>query len=401
MIMFAFDFSNILTILLFIIIIAVLIAWHELGHLVTAKKCNVYCYEYAIGFGPIIYKNTKHETHFCLRAIPLGGFVKMAGEEGVGDDEVVLDNNGQPVPSDRILANKSVGKRALVMAAGGIMNMILALVCFYVFIVGQGGFTTPHHSNDVMIVDVSEEEPSELSKLGMETNDIVTLVETKVGDEVEYTSYTIKKFNDIQAALNAKAPDEENEVQTIRFTYQDVSENNAIKTVEVTRKAYYPVDEDGKQSVNLALSKIGIAQNYTIYEYNAFSAIWGTWHFMGHYTVEVFRAFGNLFTGDLSGMSGLVGIYQTIDTVATESNGFGATVINLIYITGAISFSLGFFNLIPFPALDGGRLFFLAIEAIFKKKVNPNVENTIHTVGLFLLFALMIIINIRDICNLF
>ena len=83
MILFAFDFSNILTIILFVFIIAFLIAWHELGHLITAKKCNVYCYEYAIGFGPILYINTKHETHFWLRAIPLGGFVKMAGEDGV------------------------------------------------------------------------------------------------------------------------------------------------------------------------------------------------------------------------------------------------------------------------------------------------------------------------------
>ena len=80
---------------------------------------------------------------------------------------------------------------------------------------------------------------------------------------------------------------------------------------------------------------------------------------------------------------------------------FGVRVLNIIYIIGAISFSLGFFNLIPFPALDGGRLVFVGIEAITKKKVNPNVEGTIHFVGIILLFALMIIINVRDIINLF
>lgn len=400
MIMFAFDFSNILTIILFVFIIAFLIAWHELGHLVTAKKCNVYCYEYAIGFGPIIYKNTKHETHFCLRAIPLGGFVKMAGEEGVGDDEIVLDNNNQPVPSDRILANKKVGQRALVMAAGGIMNMILALVAFYVYIAVCGGFSTPHRGNDVYIVNTQQEQ-SILAEYGMETDDIITVIETKVGEEVEYTTYTIEKYADITKALNEKAPNEENEVQTLKITYSDVSENNTLKTIEVTRKAYYPVDENGKVSDTLAISKLGLAQNYTVYEYNAFSAIWGSWHFMGYYTLEMFRALGNLFLGDFSNLSGLVGIYETVDTVATESGGFGATLVNIIYLMGAISFSLGFFNLIPFPALDGGRLFFLAIEAITKKKVKPEVENMIHTVGIFLLFALMIIINIRDVINLF
>ena len=400
MIMYAFDFSNILTILLFVVIIAFLIAWHELGHLVTAKKCNVYCYEYAIGFGPILYKNTKHETHFCLRAIPLGGFVKMAGEEGVGDDEIVLDNDGKPVPSDRILANKSVGKRALVMAAGGLMNMILALLCFYVFVAAQGGFSTPHRTSDIYVVNTQEEQ-SVLAQHGMETDDIITVIETKVGEESEFTTFTIKKFADINKALDEKAPNEENEVQTLRITYQDVSENNTLKTIEVTRTAYYPVDEDGKESVNLAITKIGLAQNFTVYEYNAFSAIWGTWHFMAYYTGEMFRALGNLFMGDMSNLSGLVGIYETVDSVATESGSFGATIVNIVYLIGAISFSLGFFNLIPFPALDGGRLFFLAIEGIFKKKVNPQVEGTIHSVGIILLFALMIIINIRDILNLF
>ena len=133
---------------------------------------------------------------------------------------------------------------------------------------------------------------------------------------------------------------------------------------------------------------------------NAFSAIWGTWHFMAYYTGEMFRALGNLFMGDMSNLSGLVGIYETVDSVATESGSFGATLINIVYLIGAISFSLGFFNLIPFPALDGGRLFFLAIEGIFKKKVNPQVEGTIHSIGIILLFALMIIINIRDVINL-
>ena len=128
MITLAFDLSNIGTILLFAIMICALIAWHELGHLIVAKKCNVYCYEYSIGFGPVIYSNKKKETHFTLRAIPFGGFVKMAGEEGVEDGEVLKGNNGEEIPRDRILANQSLGKRALVMAAGGIMNMILASV---------------------------------------------------------------------------------------------------------------------------------------------------------------------------------------------------------------------------------------------------------------------------------
>ena len=162
----------------------------------------------------------------------------------------------------------------------------------------------------------------------------------------------------------------------------------------------FTYDENGEKIG--AVSKIGLGQTYIFHEYNALTGLYGTWHFMGYYTTEVCRLFGNLFQGDFSGLSGLVGIYGTIDQVATDQTvSFGTTVLRMVYILGAISFSLGFFNLIPFPALDGGRLVFVGIEAITKKKVNPNVEATIHFVGIIILFALMIIINIRDAINLF
>lgn len=391
----AFDLSNIGSLLLFVVIIAFLIAWHELGHLFVAKKCNVYCYEYAIGFGPIIYKNKKRETHFTIRAIPLGGFVKMAGEEGVEEGEIVKDNNGNVVPSNRILANQALWKRALVMAAGGIMNIIMALFCFYIVIAVNGGFQIASHSNDVYISDPVSGVESELAKQGMETNDIITKVETKAGDQSEYQVFEITNYNDIINALNENIPEKvENQAQDIKISYLDVSDNNTLKVAEVSRK-WVMVDE------KLQLSKIGLEQNRTFYEYNALTATYGSFHFMGYYTVEICKAFGGLFVGNFQNLSGLVGIYTTIDTVATAPASFGVRLINIISIIGSISFSLGFFNLIPFPALDGGRLVFVAIEAITKKKVNPNVEGTIHFVGIILLFALMIIINIRDVINLF
>lgn len=409
MIFYAFDLSNIGTIILFVLIICFLIAWHELGHLLTAKKCNVYCYEYSIGFGPVLYKNKKHETHFCLRAIPLGGFVKMAGEEGLEEGEILVDNNENPIPSNRVLSNQPLHKKALVLAAGGLMNMILAIICFYFYV----GFNKPYINSDVtgfitmdntntVLISSSDENPSPLYVNGMESGDKITFIKTKLDSENTYQEFEISKFSHIQEALNSKIPSKENQVQELVITFTDVSENDMEKTISVSRKAYYPVNEEGKESVNLSLTVIGLSQNHHFHEYNALSAIWGTWHFMGYYTTEIVKAFGRLFTGDLSGMSGLVGIYDTIDQVATDDSvSSGTTILRMVYITGAISFSLGFFNLIPFPALDGGRLVFVAYEAIFKKKVNPKVEGTIHSIGIFLLFALMIIVNIRDILNLF
>lgn len=413
MITFAFDFSNIGTILLFAIILCFLIAWHELGHLLVAKKCNVYCYEYAIGFGPILYKNTKKETHFCIRAIPLGGFVKMAGEEGLEEGEVLKGNNGEEIPSNRVLANQSLGKRALVMAAGGIMNMILAVVCFYFYVSfnhpyvdsNETGFVEQIHTNEIIVAN-----DSILEEKGVETGDKVVTIKTRLivdGNAQQYETFQTKNFSKITKALNEYVPTKYNQVQEIIITYEDVSDNNALKEVVVSRQLEEVKNEDGSNKYDEqgnklhSLSKIGLAQSYKVHEYNALTGLYGAWHFMGYYTTEIVRVFGNLFTGDFSGLSGIVGIYDTIDTVATDQTvSFGTTVLRMVYIMGAISFSLGFFNLIPFPALDGGRLVFVGLEAIRKKKINPNVEATIHFIGIIILFALMIIINIRDVINL-
>ena len=413
MITFAFDFSNVGTIILFAFIICFLIAWHELGHLLVAKKCNVYCYEYAIGFGPVIYKNTKKETHLCIRAIPLGGFVKMAGEEGLEDGEVLKGNNGEDIPSDRVLANQSLGKRALVMAAGGIMNMILAVVCFYFYVSfnhpyadsNETGFVEMIYTNEVVISN-----DSLLNEKGMETGDRVVSIKTRLvvdGVGQNYETFETKNFSKISKALNEYIPTKNNQVQEIIITYQDISDNSIEKEIIVSRQLEEVLNEDGSNKSDeqgnkvYSLSKIGLAQSYKVHEYNALTGIYGAWHFMGYYTTEIVRVFGNLFAGDFSGMTGLIGIYGTIDTVATDTSvSFGTTLLRMVYITGAISFSLGFFNLIPFPALDGGRLVFVGLEAIRKKKINPNVEATIHFIGIIILFALMIIINIRDVINL-
>lgn len=407
MITFAFDLSNIGTIILFIIIIGVLIAWHELGHLLAAKKFNVYCYEYSIGFGPTLYKNTKKETHFYLRAIPLGGFVKMAGEEGLEEGMEIKGNNGEVIPNDRILGNKSAGKRAIVLAAGGLMNVLLAIVCFYFYVSFNdiSSFTGKENSTGfVQYVNNNEVYIDSNGLIGtnfdIASGDKVIKVETKYQNEEKYISREINNYNDLAEALDLKVPDKTNQIQNIKFTYLDVSDNNLEKSFETVRTLQITFDENNNEVSSI--SKLGIGRNFICHEYNALTGFFGTFHFTGYYTVEVVKSFGQLFTGDFSQLSGLVGIYNTIDTVATEATTpFGTRVLNIIYITGAISFSLGFFNLIPFPALDGGRLFFVALEAIRKKKINPNVEATIHFIGIIILFALMIIINIKDILNIF
>ena len=135
---FAFNWMSLVNIFIFLVILCLTISIHELGHLLFAKKFNVYCYEYSIGFGKAIYTNKKGETHFCIRMIPLGGFVKMAGEEALEDGQELLDNNNQPIPKERIFSNAKKLPRILILAAGGIFNMILAYICFFIFLMGYG-----------------------------------------------------------------------------------------------------------------------------------------------------------------------------------------------------------------------------------------------------------------------
>lgn len=382
---FAFSFSTIIKILLFLLILCATISIHELGHLLFAKKYNVYCYEYSIGFGKAIYTNKKGETHFCIRLIPLGGFVRMAGEEGIEEGEELLDNNEQPIPKERIFGNAKKRHKVLILAAGGLFNMALAFVCFFIYLVGHG---VPNYNQPyVQLVENGEiakqtDMPSQayITKLSitLDGNDIV------VDEE-------IKDFDDISAAINKATPTAEGQTRVITFIYKK-SENSKIeKTAVVTMASLAKEHEDGTTSYYYG--KIGFS--LTMYKYNFFEAIPQTFVFMGKYFIEICKAFGQLFTGNLSNLSGLVGIYEAVD----QASSVGVTP--LIYIAGAISFSLGFFNLMPFPALDGGRIVFVLYEGVTGKKVSPKIEGIIHTVGIILLFGLMIIINVRDIIKLF
>lgn len=385
MLLFNFRFSNLLTILLFIFILCFLIALHELGHLLAAKKFNVYCYEYSIGFGKAFYKNTKHETHFCLRMLPFGGFVKMAGEEGVEEGEEILDNHNQPIPKNRILSNLKQGPKILVMAAGGLVNMLIAFICFFIIICVNG--MPQYNKNQFEILDNGLFAAQGIENHAHIQEIKIAVEELSNGDKVfvkEWKTFTIHDFDDLNTAFSYGLPTKADQTQTVIVTYFS---QNQEKTATFSRVSVEKNNQVGYEEM------LGIGMWYK--ECNVFSAFPNTFSYMWYYFIETCKAFGQLFRGNFNNLSGLVGIYQAVDQSARL--GF----LNIISIVGAISFSLGFFNLIPFPALDGGRIFFRLIEIITRKKVNPKVEGTIHSVGLLLLFGLMIIINIKDIIGLF
>ena len=388
---FAFNWMSLVNIFIFLVILCLTISIHELGHLLFAKKFNVYCYEYSIGFGKAIYTNKKGETHFCIRMIPLGGFVKMAGEEALEDGQELLDNNNQPIPKERIFSNAKKLPRILILAAGGIFNMILAYICFFIFLMGYGVAITDQPYIQIVdngaIAQQNENLPTTIyiHEMNIWITENGTIVD---GSQVEGTP---QNFNEISSLLNEVQPTNATQQRHMELTYSSSESDTNYQNATVTSKVLTNKDDKGQNVYSF--DKVGF--QVSMKKYGFFGGIPQTFVFMGEYFVQICKAFGELFVGKFENLSGLVGIYEVVD----QASSLGVTP--LIYIIGAISFSLGFFNLMPIPALDGGRIVFVLIEAITRKKVNPNVEGWIHTIGFLLLFGLMIIINIKDIIGLF
>jgi len=346
-----------MTIIYFVLILGVIIFIHELGHFLFAKKAGVKVFEFAIGMGPKIFsrKSKKDETEYSIRLVPLGGFCSMAGESN--EDE-------KNVPKDKLLQNKTWFQRFMVIFAGPLFNFILAFVLLLSIGLIYGATPTKP------VVGVIERN-SAAHKAGLEVGDtILSINDKKVGnwDQVMMQLQMVDgskevKFKIMDTSLNETTinikPEKIIEDDTITYRF-------GIGTGTKREKGILP-------SLSYACSKlVSLTQS------------------MGTTLV-------GLFTGKIavSNVSGPVGIYTVIGEQAKA--GFDS----ILYLTSFLSINVGFINLIPFPAFDGGRILFLIIEKIKGSPVDSKVENMFHYVGFFLLIGLMILVTFNDILRLF
>ena len=344
----------ILSIIYFILILSVIVIVHEFGHFFFAKLFGIYVYEFSIGMGPKIWskKDKKGETSYSIRAIPVGGFVQLAGE-GVEEDS--------KLPKDRLLQSKPVWQRFLVMFFGAGNNFILALIVLFFLglIVGS-----PSVSNE--IYDVIEGSPVALN--GMQKGDKI----------VKIDGTRVKTLDDLQLYL--QLADGETEFVVERNGNEKTFKITPLVGEEATTKGY----------------SFGITFNQER-ERGFFSSI--KYAFVKFYAIvrQLGLTLKELFTGGVSvkELSGPVGIYSVVDQ--TKDAGFS----NIVYLIALLSINVGFMNLIPFPAFDGGRILFLIIEKIKGKPVKAETENLIHSIGFFLLLALIAYVTLNDIIRLF
>jgi regulator of sigma E protease len=320
-----------------------LIFAHEFGHLTAAKAVGVRVNEFALGMGPRLFKFKKGDTEYSLRAFPIGGFCAMEGEDETSEDPCAFNN-------------KSLPAKALVLLAGSLMNLLLAVVILSAVIFVGG---TP----STVVAEIGAGSPAEAA--GILPGDRVVAVGGK----------SVTEWDEIPPAVVAE-------------TGESIDITVLRDGRELRLESGFYMGDDG-------LRKIGITPGMERRARNIGPALLlgcrATWN-MG---VAMVQAIGMLFTGGVTvkELTGPVGIVYIVGDVA--KNG----LIQLAQLTALISLNLGIVNLLPIPALDGCRFIFLFIRKITGKAVTDEMEGRVHFVGIMLLFALMIFVTFQDVAR--
>ncbi|HKM32431.1 MAG TPA: site-2 protease family protein [Oscillospiraceae bacterium] len=332
-------------ILIAIIVFCVIITVHELGHFVVAKLCGIYVKEFAIGMGPALIKWKGKETQYSLRLFPIGGYCNMEGEDVSSDDE-------------RAFCNKPVYQRMLVTCAGAVMNIAL-------------GF-------------------------------LVVMLQTSTGGNI--VSTTIKQFeeNATSAQSGLKVDDKILKVNGMNIfvdydiVYQLVSDEDGLVDMQVLRDGekvtlkdvHFAIEKkaDNSQSINIDFSVYSTEKTF-------FNVIGQSFKETASTARLIWISLGDLITGKygINDLSGPVGVVSAIGQASSMG------INTLLMLISFITINVGIFNLLPIPALDGGRMIFLIIEAIRRKPIKPEHEGYVHFIGFALLILLIIIISIKDI----
>lgn len=336
-----------------ILIFSIIIIFHELGHFLLAKANKIRVNEFSLGLGPTLIGFTKGETKYSLKLLPFGGACMMEGEDEESGD-------------DRAFGKKSVWARISVVAAGPIFNFILAFVGAFILLCNMG-YDLP------VLTGVMEGYPAE--EAGMQAGDTIV----KMGKS------RIHFFRDIHAYTQFHPG------ETVTVTYERDGER--YKT-ELTPQ----YDEENGYYM------YGFQASTQYAKGNVFETLKYSFHEVGYWIKATLNSLKMLVGGQVSvnDLSGPVGIVDMIGDGYEQSVSYGGyvTFLQMLYITIFLSANLGVMNLLPLPALDGGRLFFMLVEVIRGKRVDPDKEGMVHFVGMMLLFAFMLFVVFNDVRKL-
>ena len=346
-------------IIIAIIIFGILIAIHEFGHFTAAKLCGVKVEEFAIGMGPALFKKQKGETVYALRILPIGGFCAMAGEDEESDDP-------------RAFTNQGFWKKFVILCAGSFMNLVLGIVLILIMYAGAQAFVTPTIDH---FMDGCPYEGAE----AMQPGDTFYSID---GQRIYLVS-------DVSSFLIRG--DGVYDIVMLRD-----GEKVELKDFALTTKTYAEYADEGP--------KYGFVFGYT--EATFGTKLEYTWNTTLEFSRLVWLGLGDLINGrvGLKDMSGPVDIVDMMNEVGQQAESAKAAADNLLYISAFIAINLAIMNMLPIPALDGGRVFLMIvtviIEAVSRKKLDPKYEGYIHLGGMVLLLGLMALVMYNDIAKL-
>lgn len=345
-------------ILIAVVMFGILIGVHEFGHFAAAKLCGVQVNEFSIGMGPAVFQKQKGETMYSLRWIPAGGYCAMEGEDADSDNP-------------RAFGRAKTWKKIVILVAGAFMNFVLGYLIIFALFVTASGFAMPTVGG---FIEGYENENS-----GLQPNDIVYAVN---GHPV-YTFGNMAQFLDRAGDVI----DFEVERDGVRMELNDI---------------YLPKQQ--KMDETGAISNLrGIYIGQAIFEANLDNILKFTWYNALDFVRLVYMNLLDLISGALSptDMSGPIGIVDSIAQVGEASETISDASQNISYFAALITINLGVMNLLPLPALDGGRIFFILGDSIFyrftKKNVPVKYEAYFHGAGLLLLLGMMALVTVSDI----
>lgn len=354
--------QTLINIIVFILILGIVVLIHEFGHFITAKSFGVYCSEFSIGMGPKLFSKKIGETEYEIRALPIGGFVSMAGE---ADNEI---EEFKDVPFERTINGISCWKKVVVFLAGVFMNFILSIV----ILIGVYSFIEVQ-DNTPVIGSVSDNGPAMMAGIG--AGDRITKIAYD-GEE-----YIIGSYDDIREVMGKIESDD----KTVTVEVELVRDS---KTLTKQVNAQYS-EESGMFILGVISGTRQLsffeAVNYAFDQFKTLSLL-------------IFTTLGQLFTdtaNTIGQLSGPAGIYSTTAQITATGS-----ISQLLIFLALISTNVGIFNLLPIPGLDGCQVIFALVEKMIGRELPLKLRYALQLAGLALVFALLIYVTINDVSRI-
>lgn len=362
------------TVIVFILVFSVVVISHEFGHFLLAKLNGIKVLEFAVGMGPTLFKVKKGETVYSIKLLPFGGACMFEGEDGMGNMLNEKENNMKEVPSDTVkdyaqegsFQDANVWARIATVFAGPFFNIILAFLLSLI-VVGFSGSIRP------VVNSLVDQYPAQ--EAGMQVGDLIT----KIDGERVYLQGEVTLIS----ALNRG---EEVEIEYLR--------NGEKHIARITPKYS---EEDARYYMGFSIGEYVECKGLNLIKYSAFET--------RYWVKTTVKSLFMLIQGRLSkdDLAGPVGIAQTIDNTieVTKPYGIPTVILTMINFAVLLSANLGVMNLLPIPALDGGRLLFLFLEVLRGKPIPPEKEGLVHFIGFVGLMILMVFVLYNDLARIF